>query len=183
MIEAPRLPRRPRIVPAVIVAIIIGAAGVTVAIDVIAVRANHHAQIWPYRQMATQMRQTHWGDGIVIAVAAALIAVGLILLSLAIVPGREKLIALNSERSEEAVSTTRKSLRRMLHRAISDLDAVDNVEVRLRRRAVRLSVGSPLRDPGNLATEARSMAIDRLEQIGVNRPPRVTVRVRHREND
>jgi hypothetical protein len=183
MSGAPALPRRGRVLPSVIVALVLVGAGVTLVVDVIAVALRHHALIWPYEQMAGEMRRTHWSDVPIVVIAAVTVAIGILLLELACVPGRQKVVPLEPSRSDESVGLTKRTLRRALYRAVDDLDGVAKVGVRLHRRKVSLTVHSVLRDEENLEADARAAVEGRLEELQLVRSPGVSVRVLKRNDD
>lgn len=182
-VAAPRPPRRRRSLLATIAAVLLGGAATTLAVDVIAVRTDGRSLIWDYPQLASQMRQTTWGDTAIVAIAAGVALLGLLLVLAAFMPGRQKLLAVTATVPGQAAGTSRRSLKRLLGQALSDVDGVADVDVKVRRRKARLTVTSPLRNPGDLDTQVRSEAVRQLQQIGLAHPLKVKTRLRHRTND
>lgn len=181
MSHAPTIPRRSRSLPAALTALVLGAAGVTVAIDVISVQTGHRALIYPYRQIAAQLRTAHWDDPAVMAVAAAFALVGLLLVLAAVVPGRPRVVAIAGPAPEVAVGITRRSLRRAVHSAVLSVDGISAARVRLRRRSIKVKAKTPLRDRNGLADLVGAAVTERLNQLAPRRAVRAKVRVRTKE--
>ncbi len=180
--EAPRQPRRRRVVLAVVAALILGGAGATVAVDVVAVQLAGHSLVWPYEQIATNLRSATWTQSSVLAVAIAAVVVGVLLILAALLPGKRKLLTVTTVRPDEWVGVGRRSVRRALGSSAADVDGVGSADVRLRRRKARIDVVTPLRDPLDLRARVTTAAEHRIEQIRLVRPPALTVRVRHRKD-
>jgi hypothetical protein len=164
----------------VVAALLIGAAAVTAAVDIISVQVGRGALIWDNAYFASQLRQTTWSDAAIVGIAAAAVVIGLVLLIGAVTAGRPTLVALVSDVPGEAVGTSRRSLNRALRRAALDVDGVDSAEVKLRRRAARVTVSSPFRDLGDLGQQVQSAVAGRLGQVDPVRTITVATRVRHR---
>ncbi len=179
---APKVPWRRRTIPAVLVAIILGAAAVTGIVDVISVATSNRTLVWPYEQIATQMRQTTWSDAPILFVGIGIAALGLVLLLIAVLPGREGLVPIVCEDTAEALATNRRSLRRALTRAALDVDGAERVDVKVKRRRARLDVSTPLRDPGDLSERVTAAAEQLLRKTSVAAVPTVSARVQHREH-
>lgn len=178
----PALPRRSRSLPAAITALAVGAAGVTVAIDVISVQTGNRALIYPYRQIAAQMRAARWDNPAVMAVAAAIAAVGLLLVVAAVVPGRPRVVPVTGGSDEVAVGASRRSLRRSVRSAVLGVDGIHAARVKLHRRSLRVTATTRLRDRSGLSGAVRAAVTERLEQLGPRRSPRVKVRLRTKES-
>jgi hypothetical protein len=182
MSPPPSPPRSQRVVPAMVVAAVVGAGLVTFVIDVVAVWTIGHSLIWPYRDMAARMRHTTWSDTPIIAIAAAITAVGVLLLIAAVVPGRKKLLDLDADRPATAAGISARHLRRALRRVTIRLDGVGDVTVNLRRHRAQLDVTTPYRDPGDLAGTVQTSADHYLDDLRLTRPLRTTVRTNHQKS-
>jgi hypothetical protein len=178
MTEAPRLPRRGRSLAAAITALLLGAAAVTVAIDVISIQTRHAALIYPYRQIAGQLRAARWDDTGVMAIAATIALVGLVLLCDAVIPGQPKVIQVAGPSPEVAVGTSRRSLRRAVRSAALRVDGIAAASVRLRRRSLVVLASTRLRDRGDMDREVTAVVSELLDQLGPRRPFRISVRLR-----
>lgn len=140
---------------------------------------------WPYLTMARQMRQTTWTDALIVAIAAGIAVLGLILVLIAVIPGRTKLLAISATDSTTPAGTTRKSVRRSLRASARSVDGISAVEVKVGRRARRakIDVTTPFRNPGDLRAEVEAAALDRLAQLDLIKIPRITVGIHHREDN
>lgn len=176
------IPRHSRTAPALIVALIAAAAGVTVAIDVISVLAGGRPVIWPQHQIATQLRATHFDDIPILAVAAAIAFVGLLLLLAALTRGKPTLIPLDSDDPQLTAGTTRRSLRNAVTAAAMQVDGIDRAAVTLTRRKAKVKVRTGLRDASGLDQQVTGSVEHRLAGIKPARPLTVTTRVNYQED-
>lgn len=175
------IPRPGRALPAMLVALIAAAAGITVVIDVIAVQTGRSSIIWPYRQMADQLRTSRWDDIAILAVAAAIAFIGLLLLMAALTPGRKTLVPLATDDPHNEAGASRRSISRTLGEAATQVDGVSRARVSLGRRAVRIRARSRLRDTSGLDQQIQAAVGQRLDQVGPLRPLRVRASVRRRK--
>ncbi|HEY1733484.1 MAG TPA: DUF6286 domain-containing protein [Acidimicrobiales bacterium] len=168
--------------PAIVCALVLGGLGVTVAIDVVAVQTAGHAVIWPYEQLAHDVRTTTWRAGAVEASAIGAIVVGALLVIGAFVPGRRKLLIIETTNPDELVGLGPRSFRRTLGTAAAAIDGVGRVNVELGHRRVSVEIITPLRDPTGLDVIVRTALERRLSELHLSNSPRLAaVRVRHRQ--
>lgn len=173
------IPRRHRVIPAVVTATVLAAAGITVVIDVIAVQTGHRALIWPYQQIADQLRASRWDATPILAVAAAITFLGLLLIAAALIPGKRTLIPLDTGDPDLVVGTSRRSLRRTLTDAALSVDGITTATARPTRRAVKVSATSQLRDPAGQRAQVTDAVNHRLEELALALP--VSTRVKRKE--
>jgi hypothetical protein len=174
----PTLPRHRRTLPAVAVAAIVAAAGITVVIDVIAVATVRHSLVWPYQQMAQLLRENTWNTTPVLAISAGTAFIGILLLIAATTPGREKLPALTTGDPDIVAGATPRSLRRTLSEAAADVDGITNAHVTIGRRRVKVTAHSSLRDPAGQRDAVTASVTARLNQLQPARPRTVHTRLR-----
>jgi hypothetical protein len=176
-----RVRRRRRVVPAVLVAGFLLVIGALVAIDVIAVNTGTPASIiFPYEQMADQLRSNHWSDVPILAVAAFVTALGALLIAFAVAPARKGRTPVAADDPEVTASVSARSLRRACAAAAVGVPGVSKVRVAHRRRSVRVRADSRLRDPAGLAEQVAMRVGEKLRAIGPARRTVVRVRVRKR---
>jgi hypothetical protein len=176
---AARAFRPRRTIPATIVAALLAVAAIVTAVGAIAATARGHAHLPPLTWLS-RVGQAHWDDPAAITTSAVACLLGIVLLVLALAPGRSRLVALMSEDPQTVTGITRAGLRRHLATVAARVDGVSRARVRLRRRRVRVMVATPLRDPGELPGQVTEVVTERLEELRPLKPMRVHVTVRQR---
>jgi Family of unknown function (DUF6286) len=170
-------PRQRRVVPAVAVAAIVGGLLTTFVVDVVAVQTVGHAVIWPYRSLADHLRIDDWSDSWVIAVAAALVVVGILLLIAAFVPGRYLLLRVADDGTAPAAGVAPRDLRTALRRAATQVDGVGRAKVSADGRRARIDVFTPFGDTPELARSVQVAAASCLDALSLAQAPAIAVRV------
>lgn len=175
---ATRAFRPRRVWPASVVAVLIAAITIAIAVLVVSQLAGRSITPPGYQALIDRLLSTRWDD-LAARIAAAVIGVlGLILLWLALRPGRPRAIPLAGTEPDVVLVVTRGGLGRALGAAAADVDAVDKTRVKVRGGHVKVTVTTPLRDPGQLAEHVRAAVAARLDELQPARPPRLVVRVR-----
>lgn len=177
---AARVFRPRRVVPAVVVSALVGAAALVVAVSVISTLAGHPVYALRPGLITGPLTRFAWDDLASEAVAAAVIVCGLICLLLAFVPGRYRVVPLAGVDRSVALGLTRAGLRNALASAAATVDGVDRARVKARPRRVRVKVTTPLRAPGDLRAQVRDAVAHRLDDLDPARPVRIKIRVRRR---
>jgi hypothetical protein len=174
----PALPRRGRTLPALAVAAVCAAAGVTVVIDVIAVATVHHSLVWPYERMAQLLRENTWDTTAVLAIGAGVTLIGILLLVTAATPGRQKLQPLTTGDPDVVAGATRRSLRHTLTDAARNVDGIAKAHVTVGRRRVKVTADSYLRDSAGQRDAVTTAVTARLDQLDTAQRRTVHTRVR-----
>lgn len=170
-----------RVITAVITAAALTVAAAIVAAEVIGALVNRPPGVLPVAWLSRLGRETNWDDVLVLAVAAVLAAFGLLLLVLALWPGRLRAIALRSEAADEVLGITPQGMRRYAAQAAESVDGVIRARAKLRRRRLRIRADSPLHDVGELTGQVHQAVAERLDELAPLHRPRLHVTVRHRE--
>lgn len=178
--RARRVFRPRRSVPAIIVAAILAAAGILGAIQAVGAALGHPLWKVSYHDFAGPLRDTHWGDTVALAAAAAIAFIGLILLLVAVLPGRPSAIVLASGDTAIVIGAPQASLRRVLERAARDVDGIERARVKLRRRSATIHATTRLRDTSGLRGSVHAAVQDRLTALDPLSPIRIRVRI-HRK--
>lgn len=179
---APRVRPARRVTAAVLAAIVLGGAGATVAVDVVRVRLGMSAWIWPHHAIATRLSDQHWDDTVILAVAGAIVVIGLVLLATAARPGRRADVPLATHDPGVRAALTPRSLSRTVTAATLDVDGVHHVQVTARRRSLSVRADSILRDPAGLSEQVSAAVERRLAELDLAHPPAIRVRVRRKES-
>lgn len=171
-----RLPRRT--IPAAVTALVLLGVCVLTAISVIQLLADQRPLI-SYAAIAELAHTTRW-DNLAVAVGAGLVMlIGLILLIIAILPGRPTVIPLQATGTDAVLDTgaSRRSLRSTLHAAANAVDGVTATRLTLRGKTVTAAVRTHRTTPEGLAEAVRAAISHRLDQISPATRPAVRVRV------
>lgn len=125
-----------------------------------------------------------WHDPAVLGLCAGLVATGLLLLLLALVPGRSRTIPLVTDDPDCVSGLSRRGLRCIVAAAASGVPGIEWVRVRLRGRApatLLVWVGTDDREPGRFTEQVERAVRARIESIGLAGTPRVLVRLRWKD--
>ncbi|MBF6174867.1 DUF6286 domain-containing protein [Nocardia blacklockiae] len=171
--------RRPRrVVPAVAVALALLVLCVLVAVSTIQ-KISGTKELVSYHSVTTRLHDTTWGSGWVLGVGIAAVVVGLLLLAVALWPGRAVVVPLASEDGVDA-GIARRSLRAALEDATDAVDGLEAARVRLGRKKVRVKARTH-RTASDIDATTRAAIDRRLALVGPREPHTVTTRVRRLE--
>ncbi|MEU8247604.1 DUF6286 domain-containing protein [Nonomuraea sp. NPDC048916] len=164
-------------------------AGATVALALTAALGLSAAEVvaalmgrplgWlPVDRLIEQAGRSSWRD--LSLVALGLAAAGLTLLLLAAVPGRCKLVPVETSDPNIVIGITRSGLRRTLRTVAQQVEGVRKARVRLRRRTIEVTVMTGPESPGSMLRQVATAVGDRLAGVGTLTTGEVVVRLRRR---
>lgn len=172
---------RPERNPAGVLVALLAAVGLSVAAGVTAGLAmGSPLGRVPYRKLAGGIGAVKWSDPAVFTVASAALAAGVLLLVLAALPGRTRLVPLESSDSRMVIGLTRAGLRRTLRAAAESVDEVGRARVRLGSRDIEVTVFTGADRTGHLLRQVGTVVGDRLAILGAMCGGEVVVRLRRR---
>ncbi|KAB2347011.1 DUF6286 domain-containing protein [Actinomadura rudentiformis] len=178
---ARRVFRPRRVWPALVAATTLTVAGTIVAIETISALAGSPAGVIPYERLADRLARTGWRSTAVIAAGAVALLLGLAALLAGLLPGHTKLIRLRTDDPDLVMGVTGRGLRTAAATAARDVDLVSDVHrVKARRNRVIVTVVTPVRDTGELKEKVRDAVRARFDELGVDPPRTVGVRVRRK---
>jgi hypothetical protein len=176
--------RRPRRgIPATLTALVLLAASVLTAIDAIQLLAKTHPLI-SYARATGELHKLHWNGPVPAITAGVLIALGLLVLLAALVPGRPVVVALTelTQTSDDPGTTkgldagvSRRGLRTMLGTAAASVDGVASATLTVRRNVVAATVRT-LGSSEGMADTVRAALEQRLDQVSPAQRPALRVR-------
>ncbi|GGP95404.1 hypothetical protein BKA00_003843 [Actinomadura coerulea] len=170
--------RSHRVLPALAAALLMTAAGVLTAIEVISAALNGSVHVFPYGWV----RDANWDGVYARAVFAALALIGLWFVLAAVLPGRSRIVPLHGRDPSLMMGVSRRGLKRSVAAAAEGAPGVSGVgRVRLGRRRVRVVAETPVRDPAGLDAEITEAVRDRLDRLDPLPARSVMVRMKHRE--
>jgi hypothetical protein len=121
-----------------------------------------------------------WSDMTVQVCALGLMASGIVLLVLALVPGRPRLVPLETGDPLMVIGLTRAGLRRTLRRVAQDVPGVERAQVRLGSRYIEVTVVTDAERTGHLLRQVGAAVGDRLAGLGAMCAGEVIVRLRRK---
>jgi len=134
----------------------------------------------PYRWLVRGVRSWHWSDPEMVAMATLAMAAGLVMLVLAALPGRTRLVPLESEDPHLVLGITRFGLCRTLRDAAESVEEVSGARVRLASRIVEVTVFTEAERTGPVLRGVGVAVGDRLAGLGAMCAGDVVVRLRRR---
>ncbi|MWA03966.1 hypothetical protein F8568_026990 [Actinomadura sp. LD22] len=159
-------------------ALLLTAASVIAAIDVLAAMFGASLHVIAYRGLL----DVRWDGWEVRAISGGLVLVGLVFLLAGLLPGRSRVVPLHGRVPDVVMGVSRRGLCRAVARAAGDAAGVARVRrVRLRPRRVTIVAETPVSDPRDLEDGVADAVRGTLERIGPLRPRTVKVRMKRKE--
>ncbi|MGI5207609.1 DUF6286 domain-containing protein [Spirillospora sp. CA-108201] len=170
--------RSQRALPALAAALLMTAAGVLTAIEVISAELGDPARVFPYGWV----RSVDWDGVQARAIFAALALVGAWFVLAAVLPGKSRIVPLHGRDPNLMMGVSRRGLKRSVAAAAEGAPGVSGVSgVRLGPRKVRVVARTPVREPAGLDAGIAEAVRDRLDRLGPVPARSVTVRMKQRE--
>lgn len=170
-----------RVLPATIVALVLAVVAALVAVEVIGGLFGSPPGLLPVEQLNSLGRDTRWNDSLLFVVCGLAILLGLLLLFLALKPGRPRAVVLTSADPQVVMGIESAGMSRHLARAAESVPGVSSAQVAVSARKVRVAASSALRDTAGLDEQIRTAVTERVDELApmAGRPTvRVTVRRR-----
>lgn len=174
---AARAFRHRRAPHAIVVSALLAASTGLIAVYLISKYVGHQLHVLP-SGLFQAGHQLHWDDPRSLVASGVACALGLLLIYYALLPGRLRVVPVDSQHPRSVVAVTRGGLRRHLAGAASTVDGIASAKVRVRGRRVRVYASSSLRDTEGLAAQVETAVTERISALSPLRPPRVRVTVR-----
>ncbi|MET8468870.1 DUF6286 domain-containing Asp23/Gls24 family envelope stress response protein [Streptomyces sp. NPDC006422] len=179
--DTSRAPRRwwsPRRLPTAFLALAAAVACGALAHDLLMVHLAHRPAA-PWRAETLHWLERHGPDTPpVTAAAAALVALGIVMITLAVTPGRRALLTLNSPDARLRAAVDRKAVALLVRDAAGDVAGVDTVRVRVRRRRIVVRAQLTFGDRQIAHRDITTAAHTALDACSLRRTPRLRVKVR-----
>ncbi len=177
-----RLPRGRRGTTTVIVAVLLLAVAAAAGYLTVMAALNRPVTIVNARSVLAWTRSTSWNATVVLYIGIAMAAIGVILLAVALLPARRRVIELTGPDSSTGAAITRKGLRRTLQSAVAAIDGISAANADIRRRTIRLNAVSGLRHTDGLPQAATDTAETRLQVLDLRDPRTVTTRLHRKDS-
>ncbi|MFD6419757.1 DUF6286 domain-containing protein [Streptomyces sp. NPDC060194] len=169
-----RSPRR--ITAAVAALLLLGALGLLLY-DVVQVRAGEPGMAWR-RELADALATRQLDSWPVLLGAGLAAALGIWMLVLALTPGLRELLPMKPVHPDVRAVLERRAAALVLRERAGSVPGVESVTVRTGRRKADVRAVSHFRDLDEVRADLESAVAAGVEDLGVVRPPKVTVQVR-----
>lgn len=175
-----RLPRR--VVPAVLLALTLLTLCV-IAVISLSERLLGRTELVSYDAVARRLRATHWNDDLVLGAGIAIAAAGLVLLLVAVVPGRPVVVPLE-ELDGIPAGISRRDLRAALRREAGSVHGVESARVSMGGKRIHVSAATGRAETAGLDSAMRDAVTGALDRIAPARRAPVRTRLRsHRPKE
>ncbi|WP_031086110.1 DUF6286 domain-containing protein [Streptomyces sp. NRRL WC-3549] len=169
--------RSARRIPAVLTSLVLLGASGLLLYDIAAVRAGHPAMQWR-RTLADELATRRIDDVWVLTGSAVAAAVGLWLLLLALTPGLRSLLPMRRDQEGVRAALDRGAASLVLRDRAVEVAGVQSVRVKVRRRKASVSAVSHFRELDDVRDDLGTVLGAGIEELGLARPPRLSVHVR-----
>ncbi|MEU3462477.1 DUF6286 domain-containing protein [Streptomyces sp. NPDC006733] len=185
--EPPEVPAEPpagrasrfwsqRRVPSALTALVVlGAAGILLY-DIAAVRADRAPMGWRPR-LARELATRPLDDWLVVTCAAVAALIGLWLIVLAVTPGLRDILPMRRSTTGVRAGLDRHAAELTLRDRAMEVSGVHTCRVRVGRRRIKARAASHFRDLDEVSADLGTALNEGLVQLGLARPPALTVSV------
>jgi hypothetical protein len=169
-----------RVIPAVVASAALMAIGLIAALEIISGLLGVPARLIPYPRVLAWAQSTRWNETAVIVGAAVIAALGLLLLLIALVPGRPRYVPLHTGDPELVMGMRRRSFARALEHAATSVQGVKDAKARVRGDRVRVTATTTMHDSARLEDAAHQAVAGTINSLGPTGAPRLDVSLRRR---
>ncbi|MYS09053.1 hypothetical protein GTW71_22045, partial [Streptomyces sp. SID6041] len=138
--------------------------------------ADRRAMAWR-RELADGLATRPLDDTWVVAGAAIAAALGVWLLVLAATPGLREILPMRREHADVRAGLDREAAALALRDRAMEVSGVQSAKVRVRRSKAAVKAVSHFRDLDEVRADVESALTAGVDELGLARPPAVTVRV------
>jgi hypothetical protein len=175
---AARAFRPRRVLPSVITAVVLLALGLIAAIEIISALVGGPARLLPYDSAGRWAATTRWNDTGTIVAGTILSLLGLLLLLIALVPGRPRFIPLLTGDRDLVIGMHRRSFTRALAHAAESVAGIDSAKARWQGNRIHVTATTSLRDTRGLNDAVRQAVSSKLTSLGPASTPHLSFSLR-----
>jgi len=143
--------------------------------EIVAAALGRAPAVVPYPKWTGWLRTHSWNDGLVKAVLAGLVVLGLLLLLLAFRRGKPASLALRSDTDGVAVTASRRNLEKSLAAAAARTTSIAAASASVSRRTARVEARTVAPSEPGVREAVESAVRDRLRSLGLERRLRTRV--------
>ncbi|MEV4286552.1 DUF6286 domain-containing protein [Nonomuraea bangladeshensis] len=173
--RARRALRPARALPGAVVSLTLAGGLGASAAEVVSALLGHPLGWVPLNELAELAGRTPWPETSTTALALA--GTGTLMLLLAAIPGRSRLVPVETADPLIVIGITRSGLRRTLRAAAQQVPGVQRAHVRLRRRTIEVTVVTEAESSGAMLRQVGTAVGDRLAGLGTFGAGEVVVRL------
>lgn len=154
------------------------AAGVLVAIEVLAQRLGRQPAVLDWPRLYDWANRTPWQQGSVRVTCIVLMIIGLLLLGAELKRGKPNRLAVRSDATDAAY--TRRGVATTIRSAVTDVDGINSASVSVSRRKVKVEATTAGLQPftaESLQEPATRAAQQRLDALELSEPPTLAVSI------
>jgi uncharacterized protein DUF6286 len=166
---------------AVPVATLLLGAGALTVIEIVLARLERAPLVVPRAELAQRIAASTWDHSVVLLGAGLAALVGILLLLLAVLPGRTRAVLVGSADTDMLLAIGRRSLRRLLARDARRVVGVQRARVAVRRRRIVVHAHGRAGAPVEARGEVREALERRLADLQLTGPAGQRVHVRWKE--
>lgn len=166
---------------ATVLAIALLAGAVLAVIEIVLSAMGRPPLLVPHARWADWLQAQTWNSAISYVILAGLVVVGLVLLVLAVRPGKPATLSLPSQQHGVRVEASRRSVERSLSSVASRVTGVSGASASAGRRAVRVDASTTTRAEPQLQGQVTEAVDARLQALGLDRM-RSRIHVKSRSN-
>ncbi|RNL85741.1 DUF6286 domain-containing protein [Halostreptopolyspora alba] len=163
--------------PAFLAGLVLLAVAVLVATEIVSTLAGSPLRLVPVEGAVALASDTRWNSPATLVVSTALVLLGLVLLAVALVPGRGGHLPLWTGDPALSVGLSTAGMRAALAAAAREVDGVERARVRVGRRSVRVRVSSQLRTADGMREAVTDAVRVRIADLAPLRPLSVRTRI------
>ncbi|MBF6086874.1 DUF2964 family protein [Nocardia cyriacigeorgica] len=158
--------RRPRRTwPAIVIAVVVLAACVAVTVSLVQ-RLTGTKEYVSYDSVAGELHGITWNELPVLIGGIVALLIGVVLLVIALLPGRAKVLPLTGSDDGIQAGVSRSGLRTLLRSSAGRVDGVTSARVKVRRDTVTVIARTDRHDNAGLADAICATVTDRVHQLG-----------------
>jgi hypothetical protein len=146
-------------------------------VEIAAAALGRSPVLVPHTEWAGWLRDHSWNDGIVRAVLAGLVVLGLLLLFLGLRRGKPASLALTHRTDGVDVTVSRRSVEQTLAAAAARTAGITKANASVRRRTARVRARTMARSTSGGRDAVETAVRGRLDSLGLNRQLRARVGV------
>jgi glucose dehydrogenase len=150
-----------------LLAVLLVAGGLLVAVEIVLAQLGRPALLIPWLAWAVWLGGQTWATSIVRLFLAALVVVGLVLLVVALRPGKPRSLALPATDRNVHVSIARRALQQTLTDTAARASGVASASAKAGRRSVTITATTPNPNTTDVHHAALAAVKQRLDQLGL----------------
>ncbi|GLW04990.1 hypothetical protein Misp01_01200 [Microtetraspora sp. NBRC 13810] len=172
---------RPARTPAgVAVALVLAVTLTVTAAETVSMAFGVRLGFVPFDRLTAAATGHAWSEPLVLGTAGALAALGTVLLLVALLPGRTRLVPVETKDPLIVIGFTRSGLRRSLRAVAESVNGVDRARVRMAGGQIEIRVVTEAERTGVVLRQVGAAVGDRLAALGALGGGEVVVRLRRK---